>query len=159
LSAEGLTVLTTAANPGQVAAPSGIGFQPYLVAGEGPVDAWSLTLPASRRLIADDGGIPTSSESVEGTEFDFRIGRAIGELVLDTAFTDLVRDHAGRALATISSGPGERTTLWVDGCFSELMVFTGDTLGPDLRRRAVAVEPMTCAPNALATGERVITLE
>jgi aldose 1-epimerase len=40
------------------------------------------------------------------------------------------------------------------------MCYTGDTLGEEEdRRRAVAIEPMTCPPNALRTGEGVIELE
>ena len=37
-------------------------------------------------------------------------------------------------------------------------VFTGDTLDVSRRRRALAVEPMTCPPNAFATGTDLITL-
>jgi galactose mutarotase-like enzyme len=32
--------------------------------------------------------------------------------------------------------------------FKWLMVFTGDTLAPERRRQGLAVEPMTCPPNA-----------
>ena len=38
------------------------------------------------------------------------------------------------------------------------MVFTGDGL-PDVERRSVAVEPMTCAQNAFRSGEGLIRLE
>ena len=38
------------------------------------------------------------------------------------------------------------------------MVFTGDPL-PDVSRRSLAVEPMTCPPNAFRTGEDLIQLE
>ena len=38
-------------------------------------------------------------------------------------------------------------------------VFTGDTLEPERRRRGLAVEPMTCPPNAFRTGEGLIVLE
>jgi aldose 1-epimerase len=38
------------------------------------------------------------------------------------------------------------------------MVFTGDAL-PDVNRRSIAVEPMTCPPNAFRSGTDVITLE
>ena len=38
------------------------------------------------------------------------------------------------------------------------MLFTGDLL-PDVKRRSLAVEPMTCPPNALQTGEALIRLE
>jgi len=36
---------------------------------------------------------------------------------------------------------------------------TGDTLDPARRRRGLAVEPMTCAPNAFASGEGLLVLE
>ena len=38
------------------------------------------------------------------------------------------------------------------------MVFTGDPL-PDVARRSLAVEPMTCPPNAFRTGDHLIRLE
>ena len=38
------------------------------------------------------------------------------------------------------------------------MIFTGDGL-PDADRRSVAVEPMTCAPNAFSSGDGLILLE
>jgi len=50
-------------------------------------------------------------------------------------------------------------SLWADEGYRWLQVFTGDSLGPDRRRKAVAIEPMTCPPNAFATGEDVLVLE
>jgi aldose 1-epimerase len=38
-------------------------------------------------------------------------------------------------------------------------VFTSDTLGPDRYRKAIAVEPMTCPPNAFVTGHDLIVLQ
>jgi aldose 1-epimerase len=37
-------------------------------------------------------------------------------------------------------------------------LYTGDTLDPARRRRGVAVEPMTCAPNAFQSGEGLVRL-
>jgi aldose 1-epimerase len=48
--------------------------------------------------------------------------------------------------------------LWVDEHFRSLMLFTGDPI-PDVARRSLAVEPMTCPPNAFRTGDGVIVLE
>jgi aldose 1-epimerase len=39
------------------------------------------------------------------------------------------------------------------------MVFTGDTLGSAERRRSVAIEPMTCPPNAFVSGKSLVRLE
>ena len=66
------------------------------------------------------------------------------------------------ATATASPGscsrarPGRRATLWVDDAYGYLMLFTGDTLAPGARRRGLAVEPMTCAPNALQSGDGLV---
>ena len=48
-------------------------------------------------------------------------------------------------------------TVWAGEEWPWLQVFTGDL--PDIRRRGLAVEPMTCPPQAFRTGERVIRLE
>ena len=40
-----------------------------------------------------------------------------------------------------------------------LEVYTADTLAPARRRQALAVEPMTCPPNALASGEDLLRVE
>ncbi|HTU39454.1 MAG TPA: hypothetical protein VMF35_15755, partial [Acidimicrobiales bacterium] len=110
----------------------------------------------------DERGLPTGALTpVEGTDRDFTASRFVGPTVLDTAFTTLVRDDDGRARASLDA-PGGATgaTVWVDAGFQYLMVYTGDTL-PDVarRRRAVAIEPMTCPPNALRTGKDVIGLQ
>jgi aldose 1-epimerase len=52
---------------------------------------------------------------------------------------------------------GRSVTLSVDEHYRYLMLFTGDPL-PDVNRRALAVEPMTCPPNAFRTGDSVIRL-
>ena len=50
------------------------------------------------------------------------------------------------------------TTLWADERYPYLMIFTGDGLA-DVERRSVAVEPMTCAPNAFRSGEGLVRLD
>jgi aldose 1-epimerase len=51
---------------------------------------------------------------------------------------------------------GEITT-WADESWPWAQVFTGDL--PDVGRRGLAVEPMTCPPQAFHTGEGVIHLD
>jgi aldose 1-epimerase len=51
-----------------------------------------------------------------------------------------------------------KVSLWVDQTYPYLMLFSGDTL-PNVRRRSLAVEPMTCPPNAFRTGDGLIRLE
>jgi aldose 1-epimerase len=93
---------------------------------------------------------------------DFRAGRKIGPAVLDTAFTDLERPDDGRAMVELRPGDGSDrwTRLWMDGAYTHLMLFSGDTLADAGRRRhGLAVEPMTCAPNAFRSGDGLRTLE
>jgi aldose 1-epimerase len=158
LTDEGLRVRATADNVGAEACPYGAGAHPYLTVGTPTVDTVVLRAPGGTVLRSDERGIPVGVESVEGTEFDFRRGRAIGETALDNCFTDLERD--GRGLARVELGnpdAGTGLTLWVDESHRYLMLFTGDPLPSP--RRSLAVEPMTCPPNAFRTGEGLIRLD
>jgi aldose 1-epimerase len=160
LGPDGLAVTTTAVNIGAVACPFGAGFHPYLTLGTATIDPVILQVPAAAYLEADERGIPTGVAPVEGTRLDFRVPREIGSRTLDHGFADLERDRDGIAWARIATaGGGRRAALWVDGAFSHLMVFTGDTLPADERRRGLAIEPITCAPNAFQTGADVLRLE
>jgi aldose 1-epimerase len=160
LASSGLTVALDAVNAGASAAPFGAGFHPYLAAG-GSVDSHELTVPATRFLRAADrpDGPPTWAH-VEGTLADFRRPRRIGDTRLDTAYGELVRGSDGLARARLSDAGRERTLeLWVDASYGYLMVYTADSVGrPDRRRRAVAIEPMTCPPDAFRTGDDVVAL-
>jgi aldose 1-epimerase len=162
LDADGLTVSTEATNLSETTAPFGIGFHPYLTVGTPTVDSALLLVPARRRLLADERGLPEGDVAVSGTEQDFTTQRPIGAMKLDTAYTELVRDDDGRSVAHLRPPAGSRRrglTLWVDGAYRYLMVFTGDTLAPaSRRRRSVAIEPMTCPPDALRSGVHVIRL-
>lgn len=165
LGAGGLRVTATAEGAG----PFGIGFHPYLALGDGGVDAAVLEVPARRRLLADERGLPVGEEDVEGTAYDFRSPRAVGELALDDCFTELVPAvgagsgpwPAGASVVRIESpGAGSPVALWADAAFGWLMCYSGDTLADEgERRRSIAVEPMSCPPNALRSGVGLVRLE
>ena len=159
LSEDGLRVEVTARNAGPTAVPFGAGAHPYLRLDADQVDDLVLEVPAATRLVSDDRSIPIGAEPVAGTPYDFRQPRTIGTLVLDTAFTDLARDAAGVWRVTLRSPSGRRVWLWAGGTFAHVMVFTGDTLGVPRRRRAVAVEPMSCPPDAFNRPGSHVVLE
>jgi galactose mutarotase-like enzyme len=159
---EGLTITTRARSLEEGPVPFGLGFHPYLTAGTETVDGAILRVPALHTLEVDDRGLPTGTVTpVAVTERDFTAPRFVGPAVLDTAFTTLERNAEGRAEASLDAPDGTSgATLWVDQGFPYLMVYTGDTLPEQARRRrAVAIEPMTCPPNALRTGTDVIELQ
>jgi galactose mutarotase-like enzyme len=159
---DGLTVTTTARPTQDSPVPFGLGFHPYLTAGPETVDGAILCLPAHHTLDLDERGLPTGALTpVAGTERDFTTARFVGPTALDTAFTTLDRDAAGRAWASLDvPGGASGAALWVDPGFPYLMVYTGDTLGEVARRRrAVAIEPMSCPPNALRSGKDLVSLQ
>ena len=147
----GLSVRTLARNEGAVPLPFGVGYHPYLTAGTPVVDAAWLRLAAGRFLEVDARLLPTGrSTQVAGSDRDFRQARPIGELQLDTCFTDLERDEQGRAWVEL--GAGRRVRLWLDRAYEFVQLFTGDTLPAERRRQGLAVEPMSCAANAFRGG-------
>lgn len=152
----GLEVRTAVTNVSDDECPIGFGWHPYLKA---PVDRSTLTVPAATSYEADERGIPQGRRPVEGTDLDFRSPRRIGSARLDVAFTDLERDAHGRAQVVVEPDGAEPVALWVDRNYTHLMVFTGDTLGDESRRRqGLAVEPMTCAPDMLNNHDGLRTL-
>jgi aldose 1-epimerase len=94
---------------------------------------------------------------VDGTAYDFREPRQIGELALDTAYRDITRDADGRWRVRLAD-QDRAATLWGDESYSWIQVFTGDTLPPDKARAGLAVEPMTCGPDAFNTGDGLVVL-
>jgi aldose 1-epimerase len=155
LSEDGLAVEVTATNAGDAPCPFGIGAHPYLAVAD-RADEVVLTVPAETMVAHDERGLPLETEPVEGTRFDFREPRLIGGEKLDHTFGALDRDGGGRAGVELR-GPYGYATLWADAGYPYLQVFTGDL--PDVGRRGVAVEPMTCPANAFRTGEGLIRLE
>ena len=155
LAGDALTVTYRVRNAGTEPAPFGAGAHPYLAFGataDGDLDDAELRLPVRTTLVLQDG-LPTG----ERTPFDGDVGR-IGTTSFDDAFTDLVRDGDGWARVHLS-GPAGALELAVDGAWPWLQVFSGDALPEGQRRRSLAVEPMTCPPNALADGADLVVLE
>lgn len=157
----GLTVGTRLTNRSAEPCPAGLGWHPYLYAFGGPLDDAVLRVPAATAYRSDERGLPDGRFDVTGTDLDFRAARPVGQARLDVCFTDLQRGGDGRAVAELACPDGSRSArLWVDEAYSHLMVFSGDTLtDPDRRRRGLAVEPMTGAPNFLRTGDGLRILQ
>jgi aldose 1-epimerase len=160
LGADGLAVTTRATNVGDQPCPYGAGQHPYLTLGAESIDSLVVRAPGHTFLESDQRGIPTGRREVRGTQFDYTRPRKLGADKLDTGYTDLEGDPDGRSRVRIETTDGSRAaTLWMDAAYGYLMLFTGDTLPAAERRRGLAVEPMTCAPNALQSGEGIVVLE
>jgi aldose 1-epimerase len=153
---DGLRATHTATNLSGRACPFGMGAHPYLTLPGVPVDALRLSVPARSRLLVDARLLPIGAARVAGGEYDFTAPRRIGDTVLDTTFGDL---PAGGSTVTLSTVDNKRSvSVWADGAFRWWQLFTGDTLPAPRTRRGVAVEPMTCPPDAFGSGRDVLTL-
>ncbi len=152
LGADGLTQSVTAHNEGERPAPWGTGPHPYLVAGEGRVDEWTLELPATQVLaVSGERLLPAGLGAVDASEperFDFRVARPIGAAEIDHAFTGLVRDADGLATVRVTDAAGTGVEMSWDAACPWVQVYTADSSDPAQSRLSLAVEPMTCAPDA-----------
>jgi aldose 1-epimerase len=155
---DGLTAAHEATNVGEQTAPFGLGVHPYLLVPGTPVDQLRLRVPARNRLLFDGRLLPIGAARVAGGDFDYTVARPIGRTVLDTAFGGLEREGSGRSTVQLSTADGALIEVWADESFRWWQVYTGDTLPRPRMRRSVAIEPMTCPPDAFRSGRDVVAL-
>jgi aldose 1-epimerase len=158
LSEEGLEISIAALNTGSSLAPYGVSIHPYLIANsDSKVDEWTLTLNCNEALEVDVKRLlPLSVKLCEQMNFDFRKGSVIGERFVDHAFkVDASKPRAISVKHADKSGvlmTFDETSHWIQ-------IHTADRDGGMNSRRSLAVEPMTCPPDAFRSGEDVIWLE
>ena len=157
----GLTVIFQAVNADTERAPFGVGFHPYLTLGTTSIDGLQLTVPATSYLDSSRPDGQPEMAPVAATPLDFSEPRRIGSTQLDTCFGGLVHGDDRRAVSQLADPDhGRSLQVWVDDNFRYLMVYTGDGVGqPERRRKAIAIEPMTCPPDAFRSGTDLIELE
>ena len=159
LTTEGLEATATAVNTGSGAAPYGYCPHPYLVAGPGTVDGWSLELPAALRLDTDERLIPIGTVAVDSADSDFRKATVIGPRQIDHAFTALDRDG-------VRPRDGAGTRVRRQRCPDDVRPV--GTVGsgahrnrpePEWNRAGLAVEPMSCPPDAFNSTQDLVVLQ
>ena len=142
-------------------APFGIGFHPYLTLST-PIDSTSLAIPARRRLVTDERGLPTSTVSVAGSELDFTAPP------VDRRHRPRHRLHRPAPRRRLAWHGSSSTTRPGDGASRCGWTSTSATSwcspatpsSPSAGAAAsIAVEPMSCPPDALATGVDLVRLE
>ena len=155
----GLTVTHSFHNASASAAPVGVGTHPFFRIGDVPTEDLVLQLQATTRFETDDRLIPIAENPVEDTEFDLRGGVAVRDLDLDDAFGGITPVD-GESVSTLTAPDGRRLELWQDESCRFVQVFTTRKFPKDGGKGlAVAIEPMTAAPNAFNTGEGLKWLE
>ncbi|GAA1786207.1 aldose 1-epimerase family protein [Agromyces lapidis] len=151
LVADGLRVTHFVENLGGEAAPVAIGTHPYLKIGGVPTSELTLRLDAASHIEVDERLLPTGEVPVEGTEWDFREGRRIGDLRLDDAFGELASDD-GQVLHSLTAPDGRSVSVWADDEFGYVQVYTSHDFPGEDGEIAVAIEPMTAPAEAFNSG-------
>lgn len=159
LDSEGLHVTVTATNTGPRSAPFGICPHPYLVAGSAPLDKWTLEVAAESYLeVSADRLLPLELSEVDGTDFDFREGAVLKGREIDHAFTNIFAEDGGLSTLLVSDPSGTFVGMnWDESC-PWVQIHTADKADPSLSRHGLAVEPMTCPPDAFNSGTDVVKL-
>lgn len=150
-----LAVTHTITNLSPVLAPVAIGTHPFLTIGDVAPEELVLTVHAKTHFEVDARLNPLSEDPVDGTEYDLRAGRVLGELYLDDAWggVETVDGVAARLIAP----DGREVRLKQDHQHGSIQVFTTrDYPGTSL---AVAIEPMTAPANAFNSGKGLRWLE
>ena len=156
---QGMTCRFMIQNIGDRAAPVAAGFHPYFTVGSPFIDADLLQVPMAATLECENL-LPTGRIlPVDGTAYDFRQPRPIGDTAFNTCYLNPLRDPDGLLrLRLIAPNATRAVTVWMDGAFNYVVLYSGDPLPPTHRRRALAIEPMTCASDAFNHPEWGLTV-
>ena len=157
-SNDGLSIALSATNIGNQRAPYGASIHPYLVADPGQRNGdWKLLLHCNEVLGVDPVRLlPTAIAKVSDLDYDFSEPRLIGERFIDHAFV-VDPSKPREVLLTDSNGRGVKMSFTPD-C-NWIQIHTADRDGGESARTCLAVEPMTCPPNAFRSGKDLIWLE
>lgn len=147
----GLLSTLTATNRGASQLPYGASTHPYIsVPGLDSVNDFKLGLGANKVLLTDSQRLlPTDLIDVDTTDFDFRTPRDIGDLIIDHAFLqdpDLPRE------VSVTSQDGKGVLISFNDSAKWVQIHTADRSGGTDSRKVLAVEPMTCPPDAFNSG-------
>ena len=154
ISAMGLRVKATAKNLSDTDAPFGIGFHSYFVTGDDYVDTCTLSVPFDR-VLEFVALIPTGEIlDVSEAGVDYRNPRVIGAQVIDNCFVT----PQGETPTVVLSGATLDVNVWMDAtAYPNCVLFTGDTLVDGRKRRALAIEPMSCTSDGFNHEEWGLT--
>ncbi len=154
LSGTGLTTAFEIENTGDKPAPVAAGFHPYFTAGSSLINTDTLHVPFASYLEFENL-LPTGAVlPVDGTDFDFRQPRPVGGTVLNICYLHPARDADGLLRIRLSDSAAQKSvTVWMDAAFDYVVLYSGDPLPDDHRRKSLAIEPMTCGADAFNHAE------
>jgi aldose 1-epimerase len=149
LTETGMACAFVIENTGDKPAPVAAGFHPYFTVGTAQIDTATLEVPFEATLEYENL-IPTGRTlPVGGTDLDFRVPHPIGTVQFNTCYLQPRRDPDGHVRIRLSDpATGKSLAVWLDKTFDYAVLYSGDPLPEPHRRRALAIEPMTCGSDA-----------
>ena len=138
LDASGLTVTVVARNVGATRTPYGYGAHPYIAA---ELATAVLEHPFPTELFVDPERLLPVALGPVDQEHDFRAARPLGDVEFDTALTG-----AGGNWCVSVTTADSKVTFWADETQTWCQIYTTPA------RDAIAIEPMTCGPDAFNEG-------
>ncbi len=148
LSNTGLRIQTEIKNSGTTEMPIGDGWHPYIRV-TNKVDDLLLQIPSHKKIILNATGIPTGEYALK--QF-FTAPTKIGADLFDDCF-ELYGSNDGFQTKLIDVVNNRTLIVWQDQHYKYLQVY----IPPD--RKSIAIEPMTCAPNAFNSGLGLLVLK
>ncbi|MGB9096317.1 aldose-1-epimerase [Erwinia sp.] len=142
---EGLSTRILSKNIGDRTAPYGAGVHPYLTCNQQHINRCELQLPACQ--IFD---VPSSTFCVVNT-LDFEAARQIGSTYIDHTFHPL---DTGSRWEVRLTDPQSAMAVWLRSSQPWIQIYSGEKL----ERKGLAVEPMSCPPDAFNSGIDLIRL-
>jgi aldose 1-epimerase len=151
LTDDGINCEVVVSNRSNHDAPVALGAHPFVCVGDEPIRSVTLSSPVARRVLVDERLLPVGSEPVDGSPWDFRHGRGLHDIELDTAFR-----LGGEApfVTRLESTNGQAVELWQGPECGWIQFFLTDSFpSPTGPMSAIAIEPMTAPADAFNSGE------
>ena len=138
--------------------PFGLGLHPYFRTPLKPSTqtpdraACQIKVPAAKRWPTQDG-LPIAPAQAVKPDEDLRNWKAIGNEHYDHMYTDVTLENGWSTVAYQDEGTNLQVQLKADDNFHDWVIYTPDD------RPSIALEPYTCAPNAINLAAENIKVE
>ena len=141
LTDNGLNLTIAARNNGETNAPWALAIHPWLANGfdgygdeiDGQNAQCSLMVPADTHVTVDDRLLPTGTEPVDGTKYDFREPMKLDQQPYDDAWTDVKHAEDGTVTAVLYRPDGMAVEVGGDETITSFQVCTGTGFAPDTK--------------------------
>jgi aldose 1-epimerase len=141
LSGDGIQIETIIKNTGNQNMPIGDGWHPYFCINKQDLNKMYLQIPSKKYLEVNENMIPTGEMIKDKT---FKKLSLIGDTTLDHCFIlETIEENAETILVDLESQT--KLVVWQstgEGKYNYLQLYTPN------ERNSIAMEPMTCAPDA-----------